>query len=172
MKPQPGSLFSYNLTRAYPYRWFTPVTCIAGILLLVIFSYLNYAANGFELAVVMSSDPNTTLADVGTLSGLPRLLTAKYRPQCQPVSLSVGDTVFTNHTGLRYEIVNISQTESQELLPALTYTNNVLENCKVTLVQLELETQDRTARQWVQSAVGIVVRTSSTCRIQTPQGGY
>ncbi|USW51571.1 hypothetical protein Slin15195_G048900 [Septoria linicola] len=170
MKTQHASLFSYNLTRPYPYWWFTPVTLVAAFALTAVFSYLNYAANGFELVVTTSSDPNGTIADLSALHGLPRLLTGKYRPNCQPVSLAAGSKFFTNSTGLKYEILKVSRQGSTDILPALTYSNNVLDHCMVTKVELEPSSQDRTANQWSVSAFGIIVRTYATCNISSSYG--
>ena len=56
------SVFSYNLTRAYPYRWFTLVVLLGGLASLVLFSVVNLAANGYILEVVYTTDPNGTLS--------------------------------------------------------------------------------------------------------------
>jgi hypothetical protein len=43
------SIFSYGLSRPYPYRWFTWVVVVGGILAAALFSVLNVAADGYEL---------------------------------------------------------------------------------------------------------------------------
>ena len=43
------SVFSYNLSRPYPYPWFTWVTVVGGILATALFSIINLAADGYEL---------------------------------------------------------------------------------------------------------------------------
>jgi hypothetical protein len=43
------SVFSYNLSRPYPYTWFTWVVVIGGILATAIFSFVNLVADGYEL---------------------------------------------------------------------------------------------------------------------------
>jgi hypothetical protein len=50
-----SSWFSYDLSRPYPYRWFTPVSLCGGALFLALFTWLNFAANGFELRWVIVS---------------------------------------------------------------------------------------------------------------------
>ncbi len=50
-----SSWFSYDLSRPYPYRWFTPVSLCGGTLFLALFTWLNFAANGFELRRVIVS---------------------------------------------------------------------------------------------------------------------
>ena len=56
------SLFSYNITRSYPFRWLTPVVIIGGIVATILVSFLNVAATGYELYSLSSADPNATLA--------------------------------------------------------------------------------------------------------------
>lgn len=55
------SWFSYTITKPYPYRWFTPVAIVGGIILAVLFSLVNLAANGYYMRTVYTNDPNTTL---------------------------------------------------------------------------------------------------------------
>jgi hypothetical protein len=43
------SIFSYNLSRPYPYPWFTWVVVIGGVLATALFSVVNLAADGYEL---------------------------------------------------------------------------------------------------------------------------
>ena len=43
------SIFSYNLSRPYPYPWFTWIVFIIGILATTLFSVINLAADGYEL---------------------------------------------------------------------------------------------------------------------------
>ena len=79
------SVFSYNLSRPYPYTWFTWVVVIGGILATAIFSFVNLVADGYELvydiskhyysytrhtltllSVVTSSHPNATIAEASS----------------------------------------------------------------------------------------------------------
>jgi hypothetical protein len=43
------SYFSYNLTRPYPFRWFTCVVVLGGIVATTFVSIFNFAANGYLL---------------------------------------------------------------------------------------------------------------------------
>ena len=43
-----SSWFSYDVSRPYPYYWFTPVSILGGAFLLAFFYWLNFATNGFE----------------------------------------------------------------------------------------------------------------------------
>lgn len=54
--------------------------------------------------------------------------------------------------------------------PSLTYLGNVLENCVVNSIQIDLESQDRAANQLAFTEWGASVRTSVTCQISTATG--
>jgi hypothetical protein len=42
------SIFSYNITKPYPYRWFTWLVVLGGIAAAALFSVINLAANGYD----------------------------------------------------------------------------------------------------------------------------
>ena len=56
------SFFTYNISRPYPYRWFSWVVGLGGLGSIVLFSVVNLAANGYILEVVYTTDPNGTLS--------------------------------------------------------------------------------------------------------------
>lgn len=58
-----SSWFSYNIARPYPFRWFTPLVVLGGIVLTVLFSLVNLGANGYYLRTVYTNDPNTTVRE-------------------------------------------------------------------------------------------------------------
>lgn len=43
------SIFTYGLTRPYPYPWFTWVVVVGGVMATALLSALNLAANGYEI---------------------------------------------------------------------------------------------------------------------------
>lgn len=56
------SWFSYSISKPYPFRWFTPVVLVGGIILAVLLSLINLSANGYYLKPLYTSDPNGTEA--------------------------------------------------------------------------------------------------------------
>ncbi|KAJ8114687.1 hypothetical protein OPT61_g3501 [Boeremia exigua] len=172
MKAQFGSIFSYNLTRPFPFRWFTPVAVIGGLGLTVLFTFLNFASNGYVLAIEMSSNPNATLSkSMDSMQRWPSYLTSKVKPVCQPSSLPVNTRFFTNQTALVYTLNSVWQEEPQRTIsPSLTYLGNVLENCVVNSIQIDLSSTDRAANQLALTEWGASVRTSATCQISTTTG--
>ena len=63
-----------------------------------------------------------------------------------------------------------SSSNNPHILPALTYFNNVLENCSISFVGIEMEALDRTANQIAYAEWGEVVRTFATCSIPSVEG--
>lgn len=165
-------VFSYNITRPYPFRWFTPVTITGFVVFTVLLSWLNYGANGFDQVVTTTSDLNATIADTSMLYGLPSLLTGKTKPTCQPANLALNSKFYTNKNALQYEILQISRpgTKPAMTLPALTYSNNVLENCSIEGIGLVIDSHDRTTEQIIRSEFGIVLKTYANCYVNTLAG--
>jgi len=96
--------FHYNLSRAYPYKWFTWLTIVGGVLLVVLFSAINIAAVGYRLEVSMTSDPNTTLSQKSWTKSPPFSWFDKTVPTCEPQNLPIGLRFFTNQLGLQYTL--------------------------------------------------------------------
>ena len=141
-----SSLFSYTLSKNYPYRWFTPVVLIGGLVFLVLFSLLNFASSGYTLVTIYSCNPNAT-TDQTWLAKWPSILTNKARSQCEPASISIGTQLLTNNSALTYTLTNVNSS-SGNLLPSLNYLNNPLQDCKVTSITTYLDhTEDRNAAQ-------------------------
>lgn len=173
MDRQHESLFSYNVTRPFPYRWFTPVAVVGGLLLAAVFTLLNFASVGYLLVVETSSDPNGTVS-ANPLPRLPSYFTSKTQPVCQPVTLPVGTRFFTNQTALTYTLTGVWQGGTADVTPtispSLTYHQNLLQNCSVATIQIDIDSQDRAANQLSFTEWGAKVRTYTTCRITLPQG--
>ncbi|KAJ6107191.1 hypothetical protein N7523_008514 [Penicillium sp. IBT 18751x] len=167
------SFFSYNVTRPYPYRWFTPVTVLGAVIFAALFSLLNFAANGYDLVVQTSTSPNSTITSTRWLDRWPSYFTDKVRPTCEPATVSVGSQIFTNQTALTYTLTAIwqpSEGTNSIVLSSMSYFNNVLENCTVTAIEINLEALDRTASQFGFSEWGAVVQTYVLCGFYSPSG--
>jgi hypothetical protein len=137
------SFFSYDLSRSYPFRWFTPVTILGGILFTVLFSIVNVASNGYQLRTIYTTDPNVTLSERHWFTKAPWSWTSRLQPTCESQNIQPGTQFFTNKLGLTYSLSRIwtgpSLTEATSTFPALTYLNNPLENCQVDYVTLEMQ---------------------------------
>ena len=168
-----SSLFNYNVTRPYPFPWFTPVAVIGGIVLIVLLSFMNFVQNSYALAVEYSGDPNITINTGIWFQNWPSYLTSSVRPVCEPANIPVNSQFFTNQTALTYTLTSVfnGSHHDSEASPSLTYYNNVLENCNIT--QLELSFDGSSSKSWAvysQATWTIDVYAFATCGIWGPSG--
>jgi hypothetical protein len=168
------SIFSYGINRPYPFKWFTPVVLAGFLVATVLFSFLNFASNGYDLIVQTSSDPNTTISEGIWFQNWPSYLTSKVKPSCQSVDIHVNTLLFTNQTALTYTLTDVWQVlaggGNRSVLPSLTYFNNVIEQCAVTSIEVDLEALDRSANQFAYSEWGASVRAYVSCTIEGASG--
>ncbi|KAH7067903.1 hypothetical protein FB567DRAFT_252955 [Paraphoma chrysanthemicola] len=156
--------FRYPITRAYPYNWFPWAVYAGGICVIVLFSLLNFAANGYILTVHYTSDYNSTSAQQTWAQKLS--FNGKVVATCQPQSLPVHSKFYTDKLSLVYELSSIwvegDKNERTQILPSLQYANNPLQNCSVAIIHVTLDSDnDRSAAQkgwtpWGANALGVV----------------
>ncbi|KAF3023600.1 hypothetical protein E8E14_012112 [Neopestalotiopsis sp. 37M] len=166
------SLFSYELTRPYPYKWFTPVVTIGAVLFAALFSFLNLGSSGYNLVLKTSHDPNTTIAEGQQSARWPSFLNAAVQPSCQPTDIDVNSQFFTNNSALLYTLTAVWQ-ESEGVitfLPSLTYQNNILEDCSISAIEHDVEQLDRSPVQIAYNMENVAVTTFATCSITSNIG--
>ncbi|KAI1630192.1 hypothetical protein EDD37DRAFT_618822 [Exophiala viscosa] len=138
------SYFSYNLSRPYPFRWFTPAAVVGGVVLTALFSVLNFAANGYVLGSTFVADPNSTLAKKTWFEKPPFSYQSKLSASCQPANIATS-TLLTAKSGLQYTLGNV-WTEDENgratLLPSLTYLNNSFTDCDFQGIHILLVNYD------------------------------
>lgn len=142
--------FTYPLARPYPFWWFSWLAVIGALLLTVLFSAINLAADGYELRLELTTKPNATLDRSLWINQAPFSWFDKTPASCQPLSLAVQSSFFTNNSGLTYSIEGVYQLDVQgkkTVLPSATYLNNVLGSCNVSSVVLDISSAGRTADQ-------------------------
>ena len=132
------SSFNYNITRPYPFRWFTWVVVIGGVVATALLSVANLAADGYILKTIYSTDPNSTVAEYADrwYEKSPWSWTNKMSASCEPELLTVGNSYFSTNRGLTYTLNSIWQGSATNLKPATPYLNEPL-NCTVSLVYIE-----------------------------------
>ncbi|KAF4458104.1 hypothetical protein F53441_112 [Fusarium austroafricanum] len=135
-----SSWFSYAITKPYPFRWFTPVTVVGGIILTVLFTILNLGSTGYYLKPIFTEDPNgTTTQALQWFMRPPLNWDRNIQPKCQPKMLTVGDRFFTTNLGFQYSIKSITKydNDSQAKIsyPSIPYMNNTLEDCYLDRAQ-------------------------------------
>lgn len=141
--------FSYPVTRTYPYNWFPWVVIIGGIIATVFFSALNVAANGYNLVVQYTTNPNATLAQERWTQRFPFSMVQKMSSSCQSQNIPINSQFFTDKLSLEYTLTGVWQEQDGDVvtLPSLRYTNNTLENCYVNIIQVDLRSTQRTSEQ-------------------------
>ena len=170
----PSSYFSYNISKPYPFAWFTPSVLIGGTIATVLFSLLNFVSSGFYLNVQYSSNPNTTVSDAIWFNHWPSFLTSKVQPTCEALDVQINSKFSTNQTGLTYTLTNVWQStkeDSVDVLSSMTYYNNPIEDCVINHISIDLEAMDRTSSQLAWAEWGAVLSGSLTCGI-TSETGY
>lgn len=169
-----GLSFSYSITRPYPYPWFKWVVVIGGVCMTILFSSLNLAAAGYELTVEYTFDPNKTVSQKRWTQNFPFSLVGRATASCQSQELAVNSQLYSDKLSLAYNIADIWQVQNDNQilnLPSLKYTNNPLQNCSISLIEIDLDSYSaRTAAQmgWAQwgfNALGLV-----TCAIDNDGG--
>lgn len=167
------SIFTYNISRPWPFKWFTPVVLLGTVILMVLFSLLNLVSNGYVLAVQYTDNPNATTTSQVWFNKWPSFLTSKVRPTCQASGIAIGTKILTNNTALTYTLDSVSQITKDnpgQFAPTLIYQNNLLSNCAITSATISYGFMDRTATQIAMSRWGVEGKAFVTCQIGTDEG--
>ena len=148
--------FGYPVSRPYPYRWFSWVVVVGGIIATVLFSLINFAANGYQLEVQYSTNPNATESQDSWTTHWPSSWFTKLSTSCQGQILQVNSQFFTDKQSLPYTVTGVWQNETGlKILPSLQYMNHFLQNCTVNEMVFEIESSSRTANEQDFGAWGI-----------------
>ncbi|KAI7187997.1 hypothetical protein KC363_g5697 [Hortaea werneckii] len=174
-----SSFFRYAVTRPYPNRWITPVVIIGLIIFTILFSLLNFVTTGYTLVAQETSNPNRTISDTVWKRHWPSWITENVQPKCSAADISVGSKLFTNQTALKYTLTDVWRPSTggaggagtaDGITPTLSYNDNILENCTVNFIDIDISSADRTATQYAYAQYGAVVHTYATCSIVSPNG--
>ncbi|KAM0468651.1 hypothetical protein ACHAP7_010719 [Fusarium lateritium] len=168
------SYFSYNLSRPYPYAWFTPIVVVGGLIATALIAFLSVATQGYETISMPTSNPNTTNQNRNPFSDWPSFLTANTKSVCSATTIPTNTEFYTNNTALKYTVTKIWQGENPRspdaLLGSLPYLSNPLQNCSVNGITIEFEGIDRSASQIAIQQWGAKLGASVACQVTTPSG--
>lgn len=143
MAPNHESRFRYALERPYPFRWFTPVVAVSGIIALIFFSFVNIAADGYVQSVVYTTSPNSTLGEHHWYAYPPWSWISTAQSSCQSPGISIGSFYYTsNQQSGSYTVTSMNTTltpDEDAVYPGLssktlgiaTYLNNTLRDCSM-----------------------------------------
>ncbi|OHE99469.1 hypothetical protein CORC01_05269 [Colletotrichum orchidophilum] len=168
------SWFSYPISKPYPFRWFTPVALVGGLILTVLFSLVNLSANGYYLKPLYTSDPNGTeaYANAQWFRKTPFNWRSDVQAECQPRLLAIGDSFFTSNLGFRYIIKTISDSSTSSR-STLNYKNNTLQHCTPKQIVLKLKKVDTAvppSPSWWLSWTDSTMEATVDCTIMTDDG--
>jgi hypothetical protein len=164
------SIFSYNITRPYPFKWFTPVTAIGGLIAVVLVSFINFTTSGYELVSTSSSNPNRTVGDSTWHGNInwPSYFVQNSQATCASTTLPVNIEVFTNNHAIPYTLSSVWRVKGtkKDYLGSLVYHNNLLRDCNVTQVDIQVlgkftQSPLNTAR----TGVGLLLKPRATCAV-------
>ena len=150
------SFFEYNVTRPYPFRWFTPSVIFGTIVCMAGFTLVNLVTQGLQIITVSTVSPGSLVNDWE--ASLPSFLTKRTRPQCSPVQIPVGTQVYSSKKGLSYRLAAVKQrvdgAGEWTTQSALQYSNDYIQNCTVTALSVSIEGKSRTPqeRAWMEWA--------------------
>lgn len=128
--------FSYSVTREYPYKWFTPVAIVGGILLTVLFSAVNFFPTAYTLISTTTRDRESFLSRRWPRY-IPEIFTSKIQPRCDPSVIPAHSYFQTNQSGFTYELYLAGPQISDT---ALSYSGGLIEECTVEEVRITFET--------------------------------
>ncbi|KAK1480180.1 hypothetical protein CCUS01_00737 [Colletotrichum cuscutae] len=168
------SWFSYSISKPYPFRWFTPVVLVGGVILAVLLSLINLSANGYYLKPLYTSDPNGTeaLSNAQWFRKIPFNWRSDVKAECQPRLFTIGDSFFTSNLGFRYIIKAISDSRTNSL-SSLNYKNNTLESCSPKSIVLKMKKGDTAvppAPSWWLSYGESTMDATVDCTVVTDDG--
>ena len=164
-----SSIFSHNITRPYPFRWFTPVVAIGAIIALVLFSLLNLGSSGYNLVSVYSQNPNATISGYASTNRWPSFIHSSLRPTCDSTVIPVNSQLYTNNTALGYTLTGVWQPYSTNIenLGSLVYHNNPFRNCTISKIALSLIGIGQTAIQLSVQRWSVELLAYITCEVDT-----
>jgi hypothetical protein len=131
--------FSYSVTREYPYKWFTPVAIVGGILLTVLFSAINFYSTAYTMVSKTTTDRESFLSRRWPRY-IPEIFTSKIQPWCEPSVIPAHSYFNTNQSGFTYELYQVQGIGLAGA--ALSYSGDPIGHCEVHAVRMVFETSN------------------------------
>ncbi|THX69513.1 hypothetical protein D6D04_10260 [Aureobasidium pullulans] len=162
--------FNYNVTREYPYRWFTPVAIAGGVVLAIMFSAFNFFSTAYIMVPVTTNDPS--IIEAGRWPGyVPEIFTRKTQPRCEDAVIPIGSYFYTNQTALSYQLLKARDMDSGRSLPAMAYHNEPIIYCSNMTLLVDFQSvYGRPALFVSWTPWDITVESLIICGIQRPSG--
>ncbi|KAH0350079.1 hypothetical protein KCU81_g2833, partial [Aureobasidium melanogenum] len=152
--------FSYNVTRDYPYNWFTPAAILGGMFLTALFSAINFFSTAYNMVSVTTNQPQEI--EAGRYGGsYAHFFASKIQPKCDDAVLGVGARFRTSRSVFEHQLSSSGSIGA----PSMTYHNEVIDSCYSYRVMLDFSTYNRPASQINISAWGLIVTVDLNCYI-------
>ncbi|THZ23198.1 hypothetical protein D6C89_05634 [Aureobasidium pullulans] len=156
--------FSYSVTREYPYKWFTPVAIVGGILLTVLFSAINFYSTAYTMVTTTTPYRESFLSRRWPRY-IPDIFTSKIQPWCEPSVIPAHSYFNTNQSGLTYELFSVEGEDFSTA--ALNYTGGSIDECAVEKLSIRFETSNsRSPVQMSTSDWEVTVSSFIICEIE------
>jgi hypothetical protein len=168
-----ASIFSYNVTRPYPFKWFTPLVVIGGIVIAVLVTFLSISTSGYEMVSVYSANPNSTDGTLAYFSRLPSFMTANTMATCDSTTIPINSNFYTNNTAFSYTLSSIWQGDTddpQSFAGSLPYHYNRLQHCSIPSIAATFENIERPVLQIARDQWGVSLKAFITCLVESPEG--
>lgn len=136
------SIFAYPLTRRYPAH-FTWIIVVCGALLTALLTLFAVAGNAYQSEIIYTPDPNTTIASEKWFQRRPFTWASNLETTCQPALLSRDSDYETSAKLFQHTLDTFHREHSEgDIVFAASYLNFVLTDCKVSVIEINLERTD------------------------------
>ena len=165
-----SSIFSYNLTRSYPFRWITPVVLIGGLVATALVSFLNLATAGYQLVSITSTDGNETQSTQTWFDRWPSFMVGKMQASCESAVIPLDSQFYTNNSALAHVLTGVWRTDETGQTTnfgSLVYQNNLLANCSINWLLIEINGMSRPAGSIAIQQTGATLTAFTRCGISS-----
>ena len=165
-----SSIFSYNLTRSYPFKWFTPVVVVGGLVAMVLISFLNLATAGYQLVSITSTDANETQSTQTWFDRWPSFMVGKMQASCESAVIPLNSQFYTNNSALAHVLTGVWRTDETGQTTnfgSLVYQNNLLDNCTINWLLIEINGMSRPAGSIAKQQTGATLTAFTRCGISS-----
>ncbi|KAF7536565.1 hypothetical protein G7054_g4400 [Neopestalotiopsis clavispora] len=165
------SFFSYNLSRKYPFQWLTPLVIVGAIITIPLITFVNVTMTGYELVATSSNNPNQTVDNPTWYGGVqwPSYFIQNTQTACAAANIPLRSQVFTMNEAIPYSLNSvwrISDDGTKTNLGSLVYSNNILKDCNVTKVVMNILGRYGQGMGFSSIArVGIALETTAQCSV-------
>lgn len=145
---------------------------------LVLVSFLNVAASGYELIATNSVHRNATISNSVWFENWPEWL-ASTRASCESATIPLQTGLYTNNTAFFYTLIaawrysppTSTRDEDKITLGSLLYDENELERCNISTIEVQIESDSgRDAGQVGVQQLGAAVTANVDCVVMKAEG--